>query len=211
MANTTLGHAQTTQEAAGGKTSIGFFLYDGSGNIVSSFGGSSDVQYTEGDTDTTITGNAILWEDASNTLATVQRGAKALPVRHGGQGASASWWNAQHAPSANTKATITKASGGVGVRNICTHLTVALAAGSTAPAAVQVTVALIDGSTGGTTYLWGPTVLSLPATAGAVSAFVVGMCWKVGTANTAMTLEFSAAGGANTIESVSMDGTVITE
>lgn len=132
-------------------------------------------------------------------------------VRHGAQGPATGFWNAQHAPAANTKATITKAAGASGVRNVCTSITVVLAAGATAPAAIQVSVALIDGASGGTTYLWGPNVISLPAVAGATSAFVIGQCWKPGTAATAMTLEFSAAGGANTIESVSMDGTTVAE
>lgn len=132
-------------------------------------------------------------------------------VRHGSQGPSTGFWNAQHAPAANTKATITKASAGAGLRNVCTSITVSLAAGASAPAAIQVSVALIDGASGGTTYLWGPNVISLPAVAGATSAFIIGQCWKPGTAATGLTLEFSAAGGASTIESVSMDGTTVAE
>ena len=115
-------------------------------------------------------------------------------------------WTATNVPAVNTTATVTKASAGAGVRNICTGLTVTLAAGTTAPSAAQITVALIDGAAGGTTYLW-RTQISLPATAGAVSAFVKSGCLIYGTAATAMTLEFSAAGGANTFESVTMDGT----
>lgn len=42
-------------------------------------GGSGGVQYTEGDTDATIIGNAILWEDAANTLVVVSA-SKPLPV-----------------------------------------------------------------------------------------------------------------------------------
>jgi hypothetical protein len=41
--------------------------------------GGGDVQYTEGDTDTTITGTALMWEDASDTLRAVSA-AKPLPV-----------------------------------------------------------------------------------------------------------------------------------
>src|SRR5690606_1849986 len=40
---------------------------------------SGSVQYTEGDTDATITGNAILWEDTGNALTTVNA-SKPLPV-----------------------------------------------------------------------------------------------------------------------------------
>lgn len=116
-------------------------------------------------------------------------------------------FSVNHAPAANTKATIAQAAGGAGIKNVCTGFTVSLAAQTTAPAAIQVSVALIDGATGGTTYLWGPQVISLPATAGAMAAFVRSNVFIVGTANTAMTLEFSAAGGANTIETVSFEGT----
>lgn len=52
-------------------------LVDGSGDQLTSIGGG--VQYTEGDIDTTITGTAMLWEDASDTLRTVSA-AKPLPV-----------------------------------------------------------------------------------------------------------------------------------
>src|SRR5690349_6200416 len=45
-------------------------------------GGSAGTEYTEGDTDTTITGTAIMWEDASDTLRSVSM-AKALPVQPG--------------------------------------------------------------------------------------------------------------------------------
>jgi hypothetical protein len=41
--------------------------------------GGGGVQYTEGDTDATITGTAIMWEDASNTLV-VPSSSKPLPV-----------------------------------------------------------------------------------------------------------------------------------
>lgn len=51
-------------------------IVDGAGSLVSVGGG---VQYTEGDTDATITGTAILWEDAANTLTTVNA-SKGLPV-----------------------------------------------------------------------------------------------------------------------------------
>lgn len=115
-------------------------------------------------------------------------------------------WTATHVPAANTQATVTKAAAGAGVRNVCTGFTVTLAAGTSAPSAVQISVALIDGATGGGTYLW-RSVIALPAVAGAVTAFVKSHCWLPGAANTAMTLEFSAAGGANTIQSVTMDGT----
>lgn len=118
-------------------------------------------------------------------------------------------WSVSHVPAANTQATISRAAAGAGIRNVCTGLTIVLAGGTAAPAAVNMTVNLIDGALGGTTYLWRVT-LSLPAVAGAVNGIARSGLWLPGTANTAMTLEFSAAGGANTIQSVSLEGTTVT-
>jgi hypothetical protein len=114
-------------------------------------------------------------------------------------------WSQTHVPAANTKATIAQSAGGGSLKNVCTGFTVSLCAGSTAPTAIQLSVALIDGASGGSTYLWRSNI-SLPATAGAIVAFVVSGKKFTGTAATAMTLEFSAAGGANTFESVTMKG-----
>lgn len=121
-------------------------------------------------------------------------------------GYSNAMWKTSHFPAANTQATITQATAGVGVKNICTGFSVSLAAGSSAPAAVQVNWKLIDGASGGGTLLDGG-VISLPAVAGSMAAVIKGKIWNEGTANTAMTLEFSAGGGANTIESVALYGT----
>lgn len=52
-------------------------IVNGTGDQITSFGGGT--QYTEGDTDTTITGTAMLWEDTSDTLRSVSA-AKPLPV-----------------------------------------------------------------------------------------------------------------------------------
>lgn len=46
-------------------------------------GGSSGTEYTEGDTDASITGQALLWEDAADTLRAVSA-AKPLPVGDAG-------------------------------------------------------------------------------------------------------------------------------
>ena len=113
-------------------------------------------------------------------------------------------WTAIHVPAANAQATATKAAAGVGNLNICTGFTITLAATATAPTAINLQVNLIDGASGGTTYLW-RTTISLPATAGASTGYVVAIRLE-GSDNTAMTLEFSAAGGANTVESVTMYG-----
>jgi hypothetical protein len=52
-------------------------IVDANGDAITSFGGGT--QYTEGDTDASITGTALLWEAASNTLSTVTAGTP-LPV-----------------------------------------------------------------------------------------------------------------------------------
>ncbi len=67
-----------------------------------------------------------------------------------------------------------------------------------------------DGASGGATHLW-EGVMSIPATAGEIRGITRSDLWLVGTAATAMTAEFSAAGGANTFESVSMEGLTIAE
>lgn len=118
-------------------------------------------------------------------------------------------WTAVHAPAANTQATASRAAGAAGVRHVCRGLTATLAAGAVAPAAIQVNVVLRDGASGAGTVLWAA-AMALPATAGATAAPLSVMdMWIVGTAATAMTLEFSAAGGANTVEAVTLVGTDI--
>lgn len=117
-------------------------------------------------------------------------------------------WYVHHVPAANTQATITQAAAGVGVKNRCLGLTVTLAATGTAPTPINLTVSLIDGASGGGTYLW-RSVIALPGIAGAVSCITLSGVNLAGTANTAMTLEFSAAGGANTVQSVSMRGSTV--
>lgn len=52
-------------------------IVDATGDQIASFGGGT--QYTEGDTDATIVGTAMLWEDAADELATVSS-ATPLPV-----------------------------------------------------------------------------------------------------------------------------------
>jgi len=131
-------------------------------------------------------------------------------TRTGREGPAGSIWTQIHVPAANTQATKSQGAAGAGIRNVCTGFTVTLAAGATAPTAINLVANLIDGASGGATYLWRSTI-SLPAVAGSQTSIVRGNLWIPGTANTAITLEFSAAGGANTIESVSMEGTTVAE
>lgn len=127
-------------------------------------------------------------------------------VRTGNQDLTA--FAVHHTPAANTQATISQSAGAGSLRNVCTSIT-ATWSSDAAPSAAQVKVYLRDGATGAGTIKWSAT-LSLPATAGANTGVTIAPLWIVGTAATAMTLEFSAAGGANTYEDVSMTGVVIT-
>lgn len=114
-------------------------------------------------------------------------------------------WTVNSNPGVGVQATATKAAR-AGCRHICTGITATLVGGTVAPAAVQATLNLRDGATGTGTILWSA-VLALPATAGssAVPVQLSGL-QILGSINTAMTLEFAAAGGANTFEAVSLQG-----
>jgi hypothetical protein len=114
-------------------------------------------------------------------------------------------WRVAHAPAANVQATATKAAA-VGLRNVLRSVCFTLAAGAVAPAAVQLGVVVRDGASGAGVVLWAG-VMSLEAVAGS-SALPVALSglWIEGSPNTAMTVEFSAAAGANTVEAVSATG-----
>lgn len=66
-----------TNARATAKGALWVALADSAGDPITSFGGGT--QYTEADTDASITGTAILWEDTSDTLRAVSA-AKPLPV-----------------------------------------------------------------------------------------------------------------------------------
>lgn len=65
--NATASLAGETLPVSGATEGVGVAILDGSGNQITSFGGGT--QYTEGDTDATITGTAALVEGAANALA----------------------------------------------------------------------------------------------------------------------------------------------
>jgi hypothetical protein len=110
-------------------------------------------------------------------------------------------------PGANTQATATVAAPGAGYRNVLTSLIAKFVAGTSAPSAVNVNMNIIGGSSGGTP-VWSVTC-SLDATAGRDGGFVLDDLYVPVATNTALTVEFSGAGGSNTFESVS--GTVLVE
>lgn len=132
-------------------------------------------------------------------------------TRTGAQAPVASTWTGVHVPATATQATKTQASAGSGKRNVCTGFTFTLCAGGSAPTpATPVTVKIIDGSSGGGTLLWQSNI-TMPAAAGGIVSINRSNLWLVGTAATAMTAEFSAAGPTNTYESVAFDGVIIEE
>jgi hypothetical protein len=114
-------------------------------------------------------------------------------------------FNAFLNPAVNTQATASKAAGGAGVVNVADCVSFSAMTGAVAPAAAVTVVNLRDGATGAGTVLasWD---VGFPATA--ATNFTWGTCGLnvAGSANTAMTLEFAAAGGANTFESVHLTG-----
>lgn len=133
-----------------------------------------------------------------------------LHIRSAREARAGLFWTASHLPATNVIATATKASAGNTARLVCTGFVVKFSALATAPTAVTTSVSLIDGATGTTTLLC-PMAISCPATGGADGGVSVSNTWIVGSPGKAMTLEFAAAGGTNTIESVAMWGTVVTE
>lgn len=114
-------------------------------------------------------------------------------------------WTVTSSPAVNTVASASKAAGAAGVRHVCTGVSARLIGGTTAPATVTVTLNLRDGATGAGTILQSWTFV-IAAAIGAKDEINLTGLNIPGTAATAMTLEFSAAGGANTFESANLTG-----
>lgn len=106
-----------------------------------------------------------------------------------------------HTPAAATQATISKAAGAAGVSNVATLLSYSIYTGATAQTIIV--IALRDGASGAGTILWSKS-LALPANS--VISESIPLPHLVGTAATAMTVEFSAAGVANSVQSVNLAG-----
>jgi hypothetical protein len=115
-------------------------------------------------------------------------------------------WSLVNDPAVNTAATATRAASSTGGVHVADCVSATFIAGTTAPAAVNVTVVIRDGTTGAGTVLFAADL----ALAGTISdrATPVQLCGLSipGSANTAMTVEFTAAGGANTFETVALTG-----
>lgn len=105
-------------------------------------------------------------------------------------------------PVAATQATITQAAGAAGVKNVCTSIHGSLCTVGTAQAAVR-QLNLRDGTTGAGTILWSKSFSF--GTTTMVSVDISGL-YIQGSAATAMTLEFDAAGVAGSFMSVSLVG-----
>lgn len=119
---------------------------------------------------------------------------------YAGNSASPGEWVASHAPAANTQATVTKAAPGTGKQHVVTTIIARLVAGATAPTAATATVSLVDGST--TIAAW---PISIPAVAGENAEININCNIDI-TENAAVKLEFGAASGLNTIQSVMLAG-----
>lgn len=111
--------------------------------------------------------------------------------------AKAGDWSEVHAPAAATQATVTRAAGGAGVRHVCTGIYACISAAAAPVGPVQVT--LLDGAAA----VW---VGTLAAVAGDSKQLTVDGLSITGTANTAMTLQFAAAGAAGSFETVTLTG-----
>lgn len=152
-----------------------------------------------------------VWETAASTAADRVNLSADLFGRlrtDGGGYAAADAWYIQHAPAANTQATISKAAGAAGVKHVCTGFSWSLSSGAGAPTPELITIVIRDGATGAGTVMWTETV-SLPATAGSSARGGQSGLWLVGTAATALTIETDSAPGANVVANVSLQGVSI--
>ena len=117
-----------------------------------------------------------------------------------------SWSATPAVPATTVQATITKAAGGSGVKHVATAITASYAGGASAiSAAAPMVVNLRDGTTGAGTILWSTQMNVAAAAAASQIVHITGLL-IVGTANTAMTLEFLAGGGTNSYQMVSLQG-----
>lgn len=142
------------------------------------------------------TWNRLRTADATN-VALMSAVASLMTARPG-------QWAATSAPAAATQATTTRAAGGAGVR----HLAQSIDASITTDAAyvggaVSFILSLRDGAAGVGAVLWSKRIQA--TSAGPTSVSLSGLN-VVGTANTAMTLEFNAGGAAASFQSVALTG-----
>lgn len=115
-------------------------------------------------------------------------------------------WSLVHTPSAATQATVSQAAGGSGVQFVAQSISFSLSVdGTHAQTAIQIN--LRDGATGAGSILWSQTIVK--AATEPITFFHASGLNIVGSSNTAMTLEFSAAPAAGSVESVTLTGYTI--
>lgn len=110
-------------------------------------------------------------------------------------------WPITSAPAANTQATATKAAGGGGFRHVLT--TICADVNAVAAVAAPLVLVVRDGATGVGTILWQRRLTAVIGTTASVQLSGLAI---VGSDNTAMTVEFTAAPGATNFETVSATG-----
>ena len=114
-------------------------------------------------------------------------------------------WSVTHAPAVNTQATASKSAGAAGVRHVITGVAFTLCQDTTGGTPYTGTVNLRDGASNAGTILatW---YIGCPTAPCTNSNFSMSGLNLVGSAATAATLEFTAAGGARTLEAVTLMG-----
>lgn len=115
-------------------------------------------------------------------------------------------WSLVNDPAANTQATATRAASSTGGVHVADCITATFVGGTTAPAAIVGTVVIRDGATGAGTIVWAADIALKGNIAENPAPIAVCGLGIAGTANTAMTVEFTAAGGANSFETVTLTG-----
>lgn len=142
--------------------------------------------------------NGATWDrqksvDATSLTETISTGAALV--------APLSTWSVTHTPAVATQATASKTLGAAGVRHVATTITACL--GTNVTLQTPIIVNLRDGASGAGTILrsW---VFALPINSS--NCVNVSDLAIIGTAATAMTLEFEAAGVANSQATVTLTG-----
>lgn len=111
-------------------------------------------------------------------------------------------WTLTHAPIANTQATATRAAGAAGVRHVLKSINATLI--GVGAIAAPISVVVRDGASGAGPILWADQLFA-PAAGSKDRVTLTGLN-IIGSAATAMTLEFIAAPGATNFEAVAATG-----
>lgn len=139
---------------------------------------------------------SLALNSAANLSAATE--ANALLVAEPGQ------WSITSFPATNTVASATKAAGGVGVRHVLQTLSFDLFDPDGATVTSGLRIVVRDGATGVGAILWNGFVSGGPTTV--IDHKQLSGLNIIGSPNTAMTVEFVAAGGANTQEVLTATG-----